>query len=272
MAALMLPAIRFFRSKVFHARLRPHPHRFSYTVLSMLIDLDRLDEAHNQRSVFSVGGFNILGFSPADHGPCDGSALRPHIEALLAKAGTGQAPHRLLLLAFPRLFGIVFNPISVYYCYDRADRLTALVYEVRNTFGQIHSYVAPVALTATGDVPAHERDKLFYVSPFMDMPLRYRFLIDDPGETFRLKIIERDAQGPVLTALMKGDALPDSSAAMLRAAFASPLFGFKVMIGIHWQALKLWLKGHHLRPRPAPPARASFDEPGLFTTTPPPRS
>lgn len=256
-------AVTFYDAKVFHARLRPHAHRFTYSVLSLVLDLDRLAEANEASPLFSVGRLNLLSFRPKDHGPRDGSDLRAHADALLLGNGCAR-PARVLLLCMPRIAGLGFNPLSVYYCLDAEDRLSALIYEVRNTFGEHHSYVVRAA-TDGMDTPPHDVDKIFYVSPFMDMALRYRFLTQAPGETVSLKIIERDTHGVVLTALLSGKVFEANFLSLLRRALSSPLLGVKVMAGIHWEALRLWLKGHRLRPRPAPPDASSFDKPGPFS-------
>ena len=252
------PALSFYRASVFHARLRPCARRFRYSVLSMLVDIDRLEEANRSSRIFSVVRFNLLGFNPVDHGPRDGTSVRTHVEALCESAGLSQKPCSIDLMCFPRILGFVFNPLSVYFCKDAGGRLVALVYEVRNTFGEIHNYVALAQADAKGFVDAHECEKSFYVSPFIDMGLRYRFLAQAPGETLGLKIIESDGDGVLLTALLRGERLPMNAWRLARAAFDTPLAGFKVLAAIHWQAILLLCRGLHLRPRPAPPPGASI--------------
>lgn len=244
---------------VMHARMKPKPHRFSYRVFNILIDLDRLGEAGRASRFFSVGRrFNLAGFRESDHG--DGaSPLRAHIDALLAPTGVDLTGGRVLLLCYPRILGYVFNPISVYFCYGRDDGLLAVVYEVRNTFGEMHSYVAPVAQGELSEAGLRqERDKLLYVSPFIDMAQRYRFRLTPPGATVRLRILETDADGPILAATFTGRPEPLTSAGLLRACLQVPFLTLKVMAGIHWEALRLWLKGVSLQTRPPPPAAASY--------------
>jgi hypothetical protein len=215
--------------------------------------------------LFSIGRFNLLGFAARDHGPCDGTSLRAHIDRLHAEASLPR-PQRVTLVCFPRILGFVFNPIATYVCGDAQGRTTSVVYEVRNTFGERHSYVMPTQDDGAGGVAPHECDKIFYVSPFMDMPLRYRFRLSPPRDGgFALKIIERDHDGVVLTALMRAQAFEPTAAAVLARLAAMPLLGFKVLAAIHWQALRLWLRGHRLRPRPQPPAPVSRDAPGAYT-------
>lgn len=265
--AAMTPPVRLAAADVFHARLRPHGLRFRYAVLALFVDLDRLGEGAGL-PFFSVGRFNLFGFYPADHGPRDGSSLRAYIDRLHGAAGLAR-PHGITLVCLARVLGYVFNPIATYCCTDAQGRTTSLIYEVRNTFGERHTYLFPVREGADGTVGAHECDKVFYVSPFMDMPLRYRFLTAPPhGDDFHLKIIERDHEGVVLTALMRARAFAPTRAALLLYLAATPLAGFKVLAAIHWQALRLWLKGHRLRPRPAPPPDVSTGEAGEFSLPP----
>lgn len=251
-------------AEVFHARLRPNGLQFRYRIMAIHVDIDRLDEPAGI-PFFAVGRFGLFGFCAADHGPRDGSPLRPHVDRLHREAGLA-VPARVTLVCFPRILGYVFNPIAVYVGTDATGGTTSVIYEVRNTFGESHSYVVAARETADGTVAPYECDKLFYVSPFMDMPLRYRFRLSPVRDgRFSLKIIERDQNGTVLTALMRTTAFQPTRMALLARLAKTPLLGFKVMAGIHWQALRLWLKGHHVRPRPAPPAPVSRDLPGEFT-------
>ena len=240
-----------YMGKVMHARLRPFGHRFVYRVFSVLLDLDQLAEAGKISPLFSIGRFNLLSFREADHGPRDGSSLRMHIDALLNEKGLDLAGGRVLLLCYPRVLGIVFNPLSVYYCYAADGSLAALVYEVRNTFGGLHAYVAPIDASQRSEREIRqERDKIFYVSPFLDMDMRYQFRVRPPGEEFAVRILETDPQGPIFSAAMSGSRKAFSTGNILRACASVPLLTIKVLGAIHWQALKLWLKGAKFHPEP----------------------
>lgn len=246
--------------EVMHARLKPLAHRFVYRVANLLIDLDRLDEADKTTGLFSVDGWNVYSFRPSDHGPRDGSDLRAHVDQLIRAAGLPR-PARVLLLCYPRVLGFVFNPISVYFAYAEDGSLSVLIYEVRNTFGESHTYVAPVE---PGDqTPAgirQTRRKLFFVSPFMDMDQRYHFRILPPGDGVRLRILEVDAEGPTLTATFVGSAVPLTSGALLSLFARMPMHTIKVVAGIHWEALKLWWKGAPYFSRGAPPPTYSLED------------
>ena len=244
------PASLYF-GDVMHARLKPVLHRFSYRVMSLLIDLDRLDEADRQCQLFGVNRAALYGFHEADHGERDGSSLRAYAQARASEHGISLTGGRVWLLCYPRLLGYTFNPLSIYFCYNANGALALIIYEVRNTFGEIHSYVLPVG---PGEVTAaelrQEQDKLFYVSPFVAMATRYRFRISPPGEGVRLRILEVDAEGPLLAATFSGRRRALSTRALLRAFVTLPFLTLKIVGAIHWEALRLWLKGVKLVPRP----------------------
>jgi DUF1365 family protein len=255
-------AASFYLGEVMHHRMKPRVHRFRYRVFSLLIDLKRLDEANRLSRFFSVGRFNLLSFSPRDHGPMgrQGEALQ-EVEALLAEAGLIEAPKRVLLLCYPRVLGFVFNPIATYFIYGAEDQLVAVIYEVRNTFGERHSYVAPVRPGELGEsgLRQHAR-KLFFVSPFMEMAMEYHFRVRPPGDdSTALRIHETDAAGPILAATFSGKRRAVSNGECLKLAVKIPLLTLKVVAGINFEALRLWLKGVKLVPRPRHPPPASLD-------------
>jgi uncharacterized protein len=245
-------AAALYFGEVMHARLKPMGHRFSYRVMSLLIDLDRLEDAGRQSALFGVNRAALYSFHEVDHGRRDGSSLRAHAQACAAEHGIDLSGGRVLLLCYPRLLGFTFNPLSVYFCHRADGELALIVYEVRNTFGDIHTYVLPVM---PGEASAagirQQQDKQFYVSPFVAMAMRYHFRILPPGEAVRLRILETDHEGPVLAATFNGRRRALTSAALLRSFVALPLVTLKIVAAIHWEALRLWLKGARLLPRPA---------------------
>jgi hypothetical protein len=248
------PASLYF-GDVMHARLKPVGHRFSYRVMSLLIDLDRLDEANRQCQLFGVNRAALYSFHEADHGERDGSSLRAYAQGRAREHGISLTGGRVWLLCYPRLLGYTFNPLSVYFCNGADGALALVIYEVRNTFGQMQSYVLPVR---PGDITAagvrQEQDKLFYVSPFVEMATRYRFRISPPGEEVRLRILEVDAEGPLLAATFSGRRRALTTRTLLRAFVTLPLLTLKIIGAIHWEALRLWLRGMRLVPRMVPRA------------------
>src|SRR5580693_4958239 len=177
-AAIEGEAAALYVGDVMHARLKPVGHRFSYRVMSLLIDLDRLGVADRQTPLFGVNRRALYSFHEADHGTRDGSSLRAYAQRCAVEHGIDLTGGRVLLLCYPRLLGYTFNPLSVYFCYQADGELPLLIYEVRNTLGDIHAYVLPVKpdqLSEAGVRQQHE--KLFYVSPFIEMAMRYHFHI-----------------------------------------------------------------------------------------------
>jgi len=256
-------AAALYFGEVMHARLKPMGHRFSYRVMSLLIDLDRLEEADRRSPLFGINRAALYSFHEADHGERDGSSLRAYVRQRAAEQGVDLSGGKVLLLCYPRLLGYTFNPLSVYFCYSPDGRLALIVYEVRNTFGDIHSYVLPVRpgeLSATGLRQA--QDKLFYVSPFVEMAMRYHFRLTLPGEQVRLRILETDREGPLLSATFSGRRAALTTSALLRSFVALPLVTLKIMAAIHWEALRLWLKGARLVSR-TPAAAAKADNTSL---------
>jgi uncharacterized protein len=244
-------AAALYFGEVMHARLKPMGHRFSYRVMSLLIDLDRLEEANRQCLLFGVNRAALYSFNEADHGERDGSPLRAYAQRCADQHGIDLSGGRVLLLCYPRLLGYTFNPLSVYFCHRADGALALMIYEVRNTFGDIHAYVLPVEPGQISDAGVRQQqDKLFYVSPFIDMAMRYHFRVSPPADGVRLRILETDREGPLLAATFNGRRRALTTAALLWSAFALPLVTFKIIAAIHWEALRLWLKGARLVPRP----------------------
>lgn len=246
------PAAALYFGDVMHARLKPMGHRFTYRVMSLLLDLDRLAEADRQSRLFGVNRSAVYSFHEKDHGERDGSPLHAYVRRRALEYDIDLDGGRILLLCYPRLFGFTFNPLSVYFCYDKRGELTLVIYEVRNTFGAIHSYVLPVTADQCSAAGIRQvQDKLFYVSPFIEMPMRYHFRVSPPDETVKLRILETDSEGPLLSATFHGTRRALTTRSLLRSLFALPLVTFKIVAAIHWEALRLWLKGARLVPEAA---------------------
>jgi DUF1365 family protein len=257
-------AAALYFGDVMHARLKPIGHRFSYRVMSLLIDLDRLADADLQSQLFGVNRAALYSFNEADHGMRDGSPLRAYAQRCAAADGIDLTGGRVLLLCYPRLLGYTFNPLSAYFCYRAGGELALIIYEVRNTFGDIHAYVLPTKPGEISDAGVRQRqDKLFYVSPFIEMAMRYHFRVSPPGQTVKLRILETDREGPLLAATFHGRRHPLTTAALLRSLFSLPLVTLKIVSAIHWEALRLWLKGARLVPRPDVAPAATTSNTGL---------
>jgi DUF1365 family protein len=237
-------------------------------VFSLLIDLDRLEEADKLSAVFGVNRPSLVSFHERDHGRRDGTALAAQARELARAAGVEAKIDRVVLLCYPRVCGYSFNPLSVYYLFGRSGGLSCILYEVRNTFSQRHTYVAPVRPEERDRAGLRQmRDKLLYVSPFIDMAMRYEFYLRAPADKLFLRIGERDKLGLFMVATFAATRRALSTRRLIGSCLAVPLLGFKVIAAIHFEALRLWLKG--LRPisRPAPPAATSIDARGAFSSS-----
>ncbi|MBB6251857.1 DUF1365 domain-containing protein [Nitrospirillum iridis] len=245
-----------YRGSVSHRRTWPRRHHLHYRVWSLLVDLDELGALDRQLRLFSHNRFNLLSFHDADHGDGSDTPLAAQITRMLADAGAGYDGGAIRLWCMPRVLGHVFNPISVYFCHRSDGSLCALVHEVNNTFGQRHSYVIPV----TGPVPAdrvvrQQCDKHMHVSPFLDMDMRYDFRVSLPAEKLTVAIQARapDQATPILSACFAGRRRALTDIGVLAAWTAQPLLTWKVVAAIHWEALRLLLKGVGFRRSPPPP-------------------
>lgn len=251
-----------YTGKVMHQRLLPKQHGFSYRTFSLCIDLDELLRLQ-QLKLFSVNRFNLLSFFEKDHGSGHGE-LAAGVRQLLARRGYAHACARIRLLCYPRILGYVFNPLSVYFCYDADDQLQVILYEVTNTFRQRHTYLIPAGST---EKLQHSCDKQMYVSPFMPLDTRYSFTIRPPGSAVSVGIRQHDLQQQLLfKATFAGQQETFCDAALLKLFISHPLMTLKVMVGIHWEALRLWRKKLSLQPREKGPRNSIswYDQNGDF--------
>ena len=239
---------------VMHRRLSPRRHRLRYRAFWMLIDLDETGALDRRLSLFSRNHFNLFSFHDADHGDGKAEPLRGYVERTLASHGIDIAGGRIALLCMPRILGYVFNPLSIYFCYRADGSLAALLYEVRNTFGQMHSYLLPV----TGDAATVHQHcaKEFYVSPFLDMDMTYDFRVVPPADRISVVVAADDKRGAVLVASLAGERRAMTDRALASIFFRLPLMTMKVVVAIYWEALKIWWKGMRLYPRPPAPSHA----------------
>lgn len=246
------PASALYLGRVTHRRFRPRAHFLRQRIAQVLLDLDSLPALDRRLRFFSVGRFNLFSFRPDDHGDGAGDPAG-WARALMAQAGV-DASGPVRLLCAPRVLGYAFNPLSVYFCHDGQGRLSGLVHQVNNTFGERHSYVIPAAPDADGLV-RQACAKRFFVSPFMDMEMTYRFTVRPPGEQLTVRVDGADRNGPLIAAIVTSRRRPLDDSQLLRAFLAQPWMAIAAPAGIGWGALRLWLKGVRYRHRPPAPAR-----------------
>jgi uncharacterized protein len=228
---------------VVHRRVSPVKHFLRYRVYDLFINIDELPGLNSRFKFLSYNRFNL--FSIFDRHFGDGTSVRDHVRGVVAASSQAHDVKRIFMLCYPAVLGRVFNPLTTYYCYDKADQLILMVYEVSNTFGERHSYVMPVE----ADVRQHHAKK-FYVSPFNKVEGEYDFTVQSPGEKLSLGVALRVDGAPVMQAWFSGEKRALSDRTLLRAFFSLPLQPIKVVAGIHWEALKLWVKGMRLVTRP----------------------
>ena len=234
---------------VMHRRSRPVRRRFEYRVFWLILDLDRLGETASALKLMSLERFNLLSFYARDHADGRDGSLRDKIASLATAAGFA-ADGRMLLMTMPRVMGYVFNPISVFFCHDARDRLTAIVWEVSNTFGGRHSYVIGVD-DPDATVLRQRCRKELHVSPFIGMEIDYHFRVVRRGDRLTIGIADHDRDGLLMSAAMTAVRRPLSDRALLTAFARAPFETGKVTAAIYWEALRLWLKGARYLTGPA---------------------
>ena len=232
---------RIFLGNVMHRRLRPAVNAFVYPVFYIQLPVRHPELANCP--IFSVDRSNLLSFRTKDHGARDGSPLLPWIQAQLRQRGLPD-DGEITLQCFPRVFGYVFNPVSFWFCRNIEGALIAVLAEVNNTFGGRHSYL----LHNADGSPFRDGQEIcaskeFHVSPFNEIEggYRFRFHLDRPLPLARIDY--DDAEGELLLTSISGKPRAWSTAALLGAFLKMPFLTAGVMFRIHWQAVKLWLKG-----------------------------
>ena len=254
-----MTAVELITSDIVHVRHGSNEkgkpsHVLERKGLSVWIDLDQLDEAGRQSALFSVGRFNLLSFHPQDYGP--NFLAKKHVENLAQyarKIANEVKPDAVFdqvkLLTFPRILGMAFNPISVYQLTCR-DGDAVVIYEVRNTFGDMHSYVGTVEREGRDEV--HHAAKRLHVSPFFSMDGGYKLKLREDDEKLSLLIHYHDDGAPLLTATLRGMRARLNTSAVLAGFMKTRLFPMRPLISIHLEALKLWLKRVQFFRRPEP--------------------
>ena len=234
-----------YNGLVTHHRFKPVKHSLKYKTFSLLLDLDELERLDEKISIFSINKFNVFSFYYKDHGLRDGSSIKDWIVENLKKFKISSEITKIELLCYPRIFGYVFNPLSIFYCYQE-NNLKAIFYEVKNTFNEQHTYIFKVI---DGEKIEQKCKKKFYVSPFMDMNTFYNFKLKDPREKLFVFIKQTDDVGTVLTATQEGDRKKLNFKQLLVNFFKYPLMTIKIIGSIHFEAFLLWKKGAIYRKR-----------------------
>jgi DUF1365 family protein len=234
-----------FKGLLLHRRYAPARHELSYQVADVLVDVDRLEELNRSSWLIGYNRTRFLSINDHYYGPGDGTPIAVHVRGLMSALELAQPVARIFMLCFPAVLGRVFNPLTVYFGQSDDGEWLAVVYEVSNTFGQRHAYSMAVEKGQ-----AHSAKKCFYVSPFNAVEGEYRFAIERRGEHLRLNIALFETGRLKLVARFEGDEQPLTDGALLKSLLRLGSQPIKVVAAIHWEALKLYLKG--LRPTPRP--------------------
>jgi len=230
-----------YNGTVIHKRFKPKTHYFKYSVFSLLIDLSELETLDKKIKFFSFNKFNLISFFEKDHGSRDGSSLIKWVKKNLYENNIQYNNITIKLLCYPRIFGYVFNPLSVFFIYDNNEKLISILYEVKNTFGEQHTYIFKVENDSK--LFQHNCAKKFHVSPFIEMNCNYFFRILKPGEKISIIIDQYQINEKILYASQDGSRANLNSKELLKSYLKHPLMTFKIISAIHYEAFKLWTKG-----------------------------
>ena len=234
-----------YNGEVTHTRFKPVRHFLKYKTFSLLIDLDEINLLDKSIGIFSHNKFNIFSFYDKDHGDRDGGNLKDWVISNLKKFQIKENITNIKVLCYPRILGYVFNPLSIFYCYEK-DKLVAIFYEVKNTFNEQHTYIFKIK---NNEEIIQKCRKKFYVSPFMDMETFYNFKLLNPNDKLSVFIKQTDADGTILTATQTGDKKEFSYKQLAINFLKYPLMTIKIISSIHYEALLLWKKGAIYRKR-----------------------
>ena len=237
----MIKSSSIYNGTVIHKRFKPKVHFFKYKVFSILIDISEINLLHKNLKIFSYNRFNIISFYDADHGPRDGTSVKEWVIKNLKDNQIDTKDIKIKLLCYPRIFGFVFNPLSVFFIYNKKSELISILYEVKNTFDEQHTYI--FKNRENENLIKHTCKKKFHVSPLIEMNCTYFFKILKPGDKISVIIDQYDEGGKLLYASQDGSRIDLNNKNLFLSYLKHPLMTFKIIAAIHFEAFKLWIKG-----------------------------
>ena len=237
----MIKESSIYIGNVIHKRFKPKIHFFKYKVFSILLDLSEINLLDKSLKIFSHNKFNIISFYDVDHGPRDGTSLKKWVTKNLIENQINTEEIKIKLLCYPRIFGYVFNPLSVFFIYNKKSELISILYEVKNTFGEQHTYIFKI--NENDNLIKNTCKKKFHVSPFIEMDCNYFFRILKPAEKISVIIDQYQSNEKILYASQDGKRTNLTSSELMKSYLKHPLMTFKIISAIHFEAFKLWIKG-----------------------------
>ena len=237
----MIKNSSIYNGTVIHKRFKPKIHFFKYKVFSILIDISEINLLDKTLKIFSYNKFNIVSFYDEDHGPRDGTSVKEWVIKNLQDNQIDTQDIKIKLLCYPRIFGFVFNPLSIFFIYNKKSELISILYEVKNTFDEQHTYI--FKNKENENTIKHTCKKKFHVSPFIEMNCTYFFKILKPGDKISVIIDQYDEEGKLLYASQDGSRVELNNKNLFLSYLKHPLMTFKIIAAIHFEAFKLWIKG-----------------------------
>ena len=231
-----------YSNAVIHQRFSPLKHKFKYSFISFYIDYDELNLLDKKITFFSYNKFNLFSFYDIDHGYRDKRSLKKYVERILSRNLIKYNKLHIRILCFPRILGYVFNPLSIIFCFDN-NKLIAILYEVKNTSNEQHTYCFANKKNITKSKYIHKCNKMFYVSPFIEMNCYYKFITKVPSKNLFIFIEQYNNKQKIFFASQIGKRIKITSSILFKSFFQYPLMSIKIILGIHYEAFRIFLKG-----------------------------
>ena len=249
---------RIFRGWTHHQRLEPVRHAFKYRIYWLGVDLDELDTLNRSVGGFGYNRWSLASMKAADYGGPGEGTLRDRVLERLGEHGIELGNTRIMLMTIPRLLGYVFNPVNFYVCLEEDGTISALLAEVRNTYGEMHHYAArPVAGKGPGESCEFHFPKRFHVSPFLEESGGYVVHVRCEADRFSAAIALDQGGRRIFSASMEGVGRPLDTSSLLGTLIRMPLAAATIMMKIQWQAIILRFRRGvrpHAKPEPSDPA------------------